>query len=110
MADLPEPGETAVSAQLLRARIALTRLLITASIALLAACTNDGSVNWHVVQTTDTPAPSSSVCPAGATLNPPPGCGPSSTPAPLPAGPDRHGYVPSCLPSDPPGSYCQAPQ
>src|ERR1700681_1487978 len=96
---------------LLRLRVLAARLMIVASIGLLAACTNTGTVDWTVVQTTDAASPiaSSGPCPAGATLNPPPGCGPSSTPAPLPTGPDGKDYVPWCLPTDPPGSYCQPP-
>jgi hypothetical protein len=95
-----------MSALVLAARVLLSRFLIVAAIGLLAACTNTGTVNWNVVQTTDAPAPSASPCEPLADA---PGCvpAPSSSPSPFPSGPDGKDYVPYCLPSDPPGSYCQ---
>jgi len=96
-------------------RLQLARLLVVAMMLAAAACTNDGTVNWHVVQTTDAASPTPS-CPPGMVAYPVAAdrgfvcdtAGPSSSPSPLPTGPDGKDYVPYCLPSDPPGSYCQA--
>ena len=57
--DLPEPGNAAMiwPNPLLQLRLLAARVMIVAAVALLSACTNTGNVNWNVVQTTETPAP-----------------------------------------------------
>lgn len=78
---------------LLQLRLLAVRLLIVASISLLAAC--EGNVTWHA--TPDYPPPLGTG--AGA-----PGVTPGATPTPA------VDYVPPCQPWDPPGAYCTPPQ
>jgi hypothetical protein len=97
-----------VSALLLAARVLAARLLVVVMMTAAAACTNTGTVEWHVVQTTDAPSSSPTPCPYGP-LADAPGCQPAPPPTPTPTGPDGKDYVPWCLPTDPPGSYCEQP-